>query len=108
MDLFSDITQETLSDKISQDDEPTVVDRLQKSQIGDLREAIGINEKFQFINELFNGDMTRYNKAVDELNSFSSLDGAKTYLFELSVEYQWNDDLPALIRLKELLERKFS
>jgi len=109
LDLFSDMSSETLSDKISKgEDDLSVADRLQKSQIGDLREAIGINEKFQFINELFNGDLTRYNKAIDELNSFAGLEGAKTYLFELSVENQWNDDLPAFLKLKELLERKFS
>lgn len=108
LDLFSDMPSETLSDKISAGEDVSVADRLQKSQIGDLREAIGINEKFQFINELFNGDMTRYNKAVDELNSFANLEGAKTYLFELSIENQWSDDLSALIKLNELLERKFA
>ncbi len=108
LDLFSEMPSETLSDKISGGEELSVADRLQKSQIGDLREAIGINEKFQFINELFNGDMTRYNKAIDELNGFVNLEGAKTYLFELSVENQWSNDLPALIKLNELLERKFA
>ncbi len=108
MDLFSDIPSETLSDKIAPLEEPSVADRIQKSQISDLRQAIGINEKFQFINELFNGDLGKYNSAIDELNSFSGLDGAKTYLFELHVENQWADDSPALVKLSELLDRKFS
>ncbi len=108
LDLFSDMPGESLGETIAPADEPTVAERLQKSQISDLRKAIGINEKFQFINELFNGDLGKYNKAIDELNSFSSLDGAKTYLFELHVEYQWADDNPALLKLNELLERKFA
>ncbi len=108
LDLFSDIPSETLSDRIASSEEPSVADRIQKSQISDLRQAIGINEKFQFINELFNGDLGKYNSAIDELNSFSGLDGAKTYLFELHVENQWADDSPALAKLSELLDRKFS
>ncbi len=108
LDLFSDMTSQTLSDTIGSKDEPSVADSLQKSQIVELRQAIGINEKFQFVNELFNGDLRRYNSAINELNSFTNLDGAKTYLFELRVEYQWADDNLALLKLNELLERRFS
>ncbi len=108
LDLFSDLSDETISDKLNTTDEASVADQMQKSHINDLRQAIGINEKFLFINELFSGDLSHYNKAIDELNSFINLDGAKTYLFELKVEKQWEDNSQALRKLNELLERKFS
>ncbi len=74
----------------------------------DLRSAIGINEKFLFINELFNGDMGRYNKAIDELNSMQNKTGIDTYLMEIKIEKQWSDDDDAFIKFKELVDRKFS
>ncbi len=108
LDLFSEPEGKSLGDTLTPSEEPTVAERIQKSQISDLRQAIGINEKFQILNELFNGDLTKYNKAIDELNSFSGLDGAKTYLFEMHVENQWDEDNPALLLLNQLLERKFA
>ena len=52
--------------------------------------------------------MERYNRILDELNGFSSLKGAQTYLTELAVEYQWNTEDPAYLKLADMIERKFS
>ncbi len=108
LDLFSEAPPETLGDTLTSAEKPAVADSLQKNSINDLREAIGINDKFLFINELFNGDLERYNKVVDELNSFSGLSGAQTYLAELQVQYQWNENGLAYQKLNVLLERKFN
>lgn len=106
IDLFS-TTEPTVSDKYSEQHTVTVADRINKEGINEFREAIGINEKFLFINELFNGDMSKYNKVIDELDSFSTFKGAETYLLELKVQNQWAEDHPAFIKLLELLKRKF-
>ncbi len=108
LDLFSEAPPETLGDALSHTEKQAVADSLQKSGINDLREAIGINDKFLFINELFNGDLERYNKVIDELNSFSGFLGAQTYLTELQVQYQWDENATAYQKLSNLLERKFA
>lgn len=106
-DLFSADGEATVGDKFGSSDEPSIADRMQKSQVIDLRQAIGINEKFLFINELFNGDMARYNKAINELNELKTQQGVNTYLLELKVANQWLDDNEAFLKFKNLLERKF-
>ena len=108
LDLFSEAPPETLGDTLTPSEKPAVADSLQMNGINDLREAIGINDKFLFINELFNGDLERYNRVIDELNGFSGLSGAQTYLTELQVQYQWVEDGPAYQKLNVLLERKFA
>ncbi len=108
LDLFSEASPETLGDMLTPTEKPAVADSLQMSSINDLREAIGINDKFLFINELFNGDLERYNKVIDELNSFSGYSGAQTYLTELQVQYQWKENGQAYQKLNILLERKFA
>ena len=108
LDLFSEAPPETLGDTLTPSEKPAVADSLQISGINDLREAIGINDKFLFINELFNGDLGRYNKVIDELNGFSGLSGAQTYLTELQVQYQWAENGPAYQKLNVLLEIKFT
>jgi hypothetical protein len=106
MDLFS-TTEPTIGDKYSEQQKMTVADKIHQEGINELREAIGINEKFLFINELFNGDMSKYNKVIDELDEFPTLKGAETYLLELKVQYQWQGDNPAYLKLLELAKRKF-
>lgn len=106
LDLFSDTSTATIGETMAKND--ALGERLQTSPISDLREAIGINDKFIFINQLFKGDMERYNRILDELNGFSSLKGAQTYLTELAVQYQWNTEDPAYLKLADMIERKFS
>ncbi len=106
-DLFSSNAEETIADKLSKKDDATVAGKIGQSQIADLRQAIGINEKFLFINELFNGDLGRYNKAIDEFNSLENQQGVDTYLLEMKIQNQWPDDGEAYIKLKALLDRKF-
>ena len=107
IDLFSTTGEPTLGDKLKTDKQPTVADKITKSTINELREAIGINEKFLFINELFNCDLNRYNKIIDELDQLPTLEGVNTYMLELKIQSQWADDNPALIKLTEMLHRKF-
>jgi hypothetical protein len=107
IDLFSTSVEPTLGEKLKAVDQTTIADKITKEAINELREAIGINEKFLFINELFNGDMNRYNKIIDELDQFPTLEGVNTYMLEIKIQNQWTDDNPALIKLTELLQRKF-
>ena len=103
LDLFSasaDYMAETAVDN-------SLAGKMQKEKIANIRSAIGINEKFLFLNELFRGDLSRYNRVIDELNALQTKEGAETYLVELKVAGQWKEDLPAFVKLKEIVFRKY-
>ena len=105
-DLFSS-NQTIVSDKFAGKEEKSIAEKMQQGKIEDLRQAIGINEKFLFINELFNGDMGRYNKTLDELNAMPNKLAIETFLMELKIEKQWDEELDAFVKFKELMDRKF-
>lgn len=86
----------------------SVAEKLQHNKITDLKAAIGINEKFQFINELFDGNMKEYTVAVDQINSFSALSEAESYLANLEEVYKWKSDNQIAGNFKELVERRFA
>ena len=86
----------------------SVAENLQHNKIADLKAAIGINEKFQFINELFQGNMKEYNVAIDQFNSFSSFSEADSYLTNLKELYKWDSENTFVANFKELLQRRFS
>jgi hypothetical protein len=86
----------------------SVAEKLQHNKITDLKSAIGINERFQFINELFDGNMKEYTVALDQINSFSSYDEAESYIANLQEVYKWQTDNLIAENFKELVQRRFA
>ena len=99
-------TGETLAEKMMGDDN-TLAAKLQQAPVRDLKSAIGINDKFLFVNELFGGSMEKYNKSIDNLNDLKTLNGAMIYLNELKIELLWNSSNEAYQKLKALVSHKF-
>lgn len=85
----------------------SVAEKLQHKKITDLKTSIGINEKFQFINQLFEGNMKEYNVAVDQINSFNTHAEAEFYISNLQGIYKWNKDEPSTLNFLELVQRRF-
>ena len=101
------IEPQTLCDKLESAEDNSLAARLQRKPVADLASAIGINDKFLLLNELFGGSMEKYNKSIRALNNFSTLLGAKTYMSELQIEFQWNCESDAYKKLDNLVERRF-
>ena len=70
-----------------------------------LKQAIGINDKFLLLRDLFGGDTERYERTIDRLNEFDDLDDCIIYISE---NYDWNPSSDGVRFLMELLERKLS
>ena len=101
-------TQETLGDRLQQQEDHSLAATLQhEAAVKDLRTAIGINDKFLLVNELFSGSMEKYNKSIENLNDLKTLNGALIYMNELRIELQWNSSNEAYKKLLELVHRKF-
>ena len=98
---------ETLGERLQQEQDPTLADKLQHSALNSLQSAIGINDKFLFVNELFNGSMEKYNRSIANLDDLKTLNGALIYLNELRIELQWNSSNEAYQKLRELVSRKY-
>lgn len=77
------------------------------SQSKELKASISINEKFLFINELFDGNLREYNITIETLNGFAELKQALEYLDLLRLNNLWESESSAFIRLRELVEQKF-
>ncbi|MBD2769542.1 hypothetical protein IC235_16765 [Hymenobacter sp. BT664] len=74
-----------------------------------LREAISINQRFSFINELFNGENMEYHAAIQHLDSLPSADQARSYVTDnLSPRYDWSRKEEHVNKLLKLIERKFA
>jgi hypothetical protein len=83
--------------------------KLQDVPIKDLRKAIGINDRYLYINELFNGDEAMFERSVKTLNHFSILPEAEFWMQrELRIKLGWKEDNPLVQQFVQLVRRRFS
>lgn len=79
------------------------------SSIKDLKKAIGINDRFVFINELFRGDEVMYERSIKTINNFSIYPEAQYWMErELKIKLGWDNDRPATQEFYALVKRRFS
>jgi hypothetical protein len=101
--------EERLHTKIaSKNTGETVSHKMHHNPIKDLKGAIGINEKFLFINKLFEGNSQLYNEAIERINNSSSISSARQIINEeLQPKYDWQLDNEPAKEFLELVERRF-
>jgi hypothetical protein len=86
-----------------------VAQKLQDVPIKDLRKAIGINDRYLYINELFNADEAMFERSVKTLNQFSILPEAEFWMQrELRIKLGWKEDNPLVQQFIQLVRRRFS
>jgi hypothetical protein len=69
---------------------------------------ISINDKFLFINELFDGNLREYNETVETLNGFKDLKQAMEFFDLVRAKNFWDPGSTAFRRMRDLLEKRFS
>ena len=113
VESIADVKTVTLADAMAQNS-TTLADtiaapaalgeEINNSHIKSLRKAIGINDKFLMIRDLFGGDGDVYEQTLDALDEFDSFDDCLLYIAETHPE--WNPDSEGAKFLTQLLERK--
>lgn len=107
-DSIAFATQSSLNDKLKEE----VVEighRLNDSPVRDLKRAIGVNDRFVFISELFRGDEVMYERSIKTINGFRILPEAEYWIErELKVKQGWDETKPVTRHFYQLVKRRFS
>jgi len=85
------------------DDETAELSKI--SPVHELTRAIGINERFMFIRELFNGDQDLYNSTLDQLNGTDNIDSAFGILAQAAPDATGDKTFDQLL---DLVKRKLA
>lgn len=81
-----------------------VLEILRSKPLSCLDEAIGINDKFLFIREIFNGNADFYNEAIQKLEKVGNLPDAMAVIMGYAGD---NSGSEAVTQLVDLIKRKF-
>jgi hypothetical protein len=78
-----------------------------KQDLSSKKLEISINQKFQFINELFNQNAGEYSLAIDQLNNCENWPDAESYIMGLKSVYNWKDQSDTYKRFMEIAKKRF-
>ncbi len=92
--------------KLSQNE---ISELLTETPVRDLKKAIGVNDRFLFINELFRGDEAMYERSIRTINNFTILPEAEYWIQrELKVKIGWDEGSETVKHFNQLVKRRFS
>lgn len=98
----------TINDKIAknkQDD--SIASRLQSNSINNLKEAIDVNLKFQFLKDLFKDNTEEYQRAISKLNQMPDLNTAMELLNSLKLRYKWHENPETYELFHNIVKRRY-
>jgi hypothetical protein len=83
--------------------------KLTDAPVKDLKKAIGVNDRYLFINELFRGDEAMYERSIKTINGFSIFPEAEYWIRrELKTKLGWTDTDSTVAHFDQLVKRRFS
>lgn len=86
-----------------------ISEKLTETPVKDLKKAIGINDRFLYINDLFRGDEAMYERSIKTINGFSIWPEAEYWIRrELKTKLGWTDENGTVKQFDQLVKRRFS
>lgn len=76
---------------------------LGNEKITSLHRAIGFNDKYLILRDLFDGDIDAYESAITHLDEFTSIDDAMLYINDT---FDWSSENAAAHMISDMLVRK--
>ncbi len=97
----------SLNEKLKQD-HPEIAEHLSTSKVADLQDAITLNDKFLFINELFRGDRNMYERSIRTINGFNTIREAEYWIErELKIKMGWVEENDMVKTFYCLVRKRF-
>jgi hypothetical protein len=95
--------------KEQQPEKKEVSAKLTDTPVKDLRKAVGINDRYLFISELFRGDETMYERSIKTINNFSIFQEAYYWMErELKLKLAWDQEKHSTQLFYQLVRRRFA
>jgi len=94
----------TLNDQLHSLGNEVLGEKFYSNSITDIRSAIGINDRFLFIRELFNNDNDKYNSTIEFINNTNEFSTVEEHF---KLKQNWDFENPTVVQFLEITKRKF-
>lgn len=97
----------SLNEKLFQQ-KTEIGESLNKEPLKDIKKAIGVNDRYIFITELFRGDEAMYERSLKTINHFTIFPEAEFWIQrELKLKLGWQEDHMLVKQFDQLVRRRF-
>ncbi len=96
----------TLNDLLQKDEVPTLADIHRRAKIEDIKKSLSINQRFMFVNTLFNGSEEAFDRTVEHIESVSNSEEAISFLTHKFSN--WDHDSEEVAEFLQLVKRRHS
>ncbi len=98
----------TYNDKNSKESHNPIVEKTLEAPIDNIKNAINLNKKIAFVNELFNKNVFEYAKSIDRLNQAIDLNDALRIFSDLKHQNGWTNQNELVIDLERIIKRRYA
>ncbi|GAB2598827.1 hypothetical protein [Spirosoma areae] len=102
----------TLNDtlrEVAPTESSTIAETFHRAPIESIARSISLNQKFRFINQLFNGNSSAYNQAIEEIDTLNNYGQALDLIsYRYASQYLWDMSSDEVSELVEILKRRFA
>ncbi len=104
-----EVSEITLNDSYIDKTYETVADQLKSNQSPDsLKSMLSINQKFMFINDLFDGNQEDFTKVLEFLESCETKEVAHSFVHNNYLKHNiWKENAPQVKEFLKLLDKRF-
>jgi len=95
-------------ERFTQVHDDSLMSKLGASKLETLKGAFGLNDKMQFISELFEGSSETFNETIEKLDTQESNEKARLYLSEIAVKQNWDPENPVVEDFVRILDRRYA
>ncbi len=98
-------SESTLNEALAAENQTSLADMHEQKKIESLSKGITLNQRFMFVNVLFDGDVAKFNNTVIEIDGLVSLEEAKHYM---NTHFDhWNEESDEVEEFMGVVERRF-
>lgn len=105
--LNQDTSDEASLNDIFKGEQKDLADHLKDKPIQSLKQEIDLNQKFWFIQELFEGDGSRFNQLLGELDQLHHFTEAERKIESFVGQYDWQEKEKAAAKFMQLVQRRY-
>jgi hypothetical protein len=98
----------SINESLAVSEELSLKDQLNTEKITSLKTAFGLNQRYLFINKLFQGNEMLFSEAINKIDQQGNYEEAVNYLLEsYSEEFNWGDEENTVAELFGIIDRRF-
>jgi len=97
-----------LNKKLQSKEGQTLADKLSKSGGKSIMKMLTLNQRFMFVNELFEGNQNLFLSAIEQLDGMNNFREASSHIKKsFADKYNWNMETEEVEEFMELIEKRF-